>query len=654
MRTTLKRGMGRGAAVNGNGRPVLPPGAQSAITIYRQPEPPRRSRLRVAVALLGWAAVALLMAVGAVGGGYYLFLEQRVADLVATTPDVVIAQKQLDIPLADQAATALVIGYDKRKGEDAGVQSRSDTVMLVRADPRTKSISLLSFPRDLIVDVTCAGKAPYRGKINEAYSLCGTAGTLQTVRNLTGLSIHYLVTVNFRGFRQVVDSLGGVWMDVDRRYYNDRGGPGGYATINLQPGYQQLTGYQALDFVRYRHTDSDLYRLVRQQLFVRALKAQVKDQLSGTSLALTVPRLVSAITKNVEVGRGGGKEVDIDLLRSYALFAYGLPPGHVFQSSIEGLEGFSELTTPVDNIRKAVQEFTHPDVESPEKATAVALGEKPKRAVVRAPLPRETTITVLNGNGVTGAAANASYLLGQRGYAMLRPPDGRSADAPSFDYFETEIAYDPAQAGSDAAARKVAALFGTDEVLPIPPKIAPLGNGAMLIVVLGQTHHGTLAEAPVDKTPKKQPPNVQPGADAALPFLRERASRFDFPLMVPTVIERNSWIDRERPVRMYWIDEPDNEHKTLRLTYRSGTWANEYWGIQMTDWQDAPVLSERNHARRIGGRAYELHYTGPKLHMVALRHGGASYWVVNTLKNSLSNETMLAIAKGLKPLRRVE
>jgi len=643
--------MGRGAAVNGNGRPVLPPGALSAITIYRQPEPERLSRTGLAAALLGWVFVGLLMAGGAVGGGYYLFLEQRVSDLVATTPDVVIAQKQLDVPPADQAATALVIGYDKRKGEDAGAQSRSDTVMLVRADPTSDSISLLSFPRDLLVDVICPGKPTYRGKINEAYSECGTTGTLQTVRGLTGLSIHYLVTVDFRGFRQVVDSVGGVWMDIDRRYFNDRSGPSGYATINLQPGYQKLTGYQALDFVRYRHTDSDLTRLARQQLFVRALKEQVKDQLSGTSLALTVPRLVSAISKNVEVGRGGGKKVDIDLLRSYALLAYDLPPGHVFQSSIDGLEGFAELTTPIENIRSAVQEFTHPDVESPDKATAVALNEKPKQAAAKAPPPRETTITVLNGNGVDGAAADASYLLGLRGYAMLEPPEGRSADAPSFDYFETEIAYDPAQRGSEAAAEKVAALFGTDEVLPIAPKIAPLGSGAMLIVVVGQTFHGTLAEAPVDKTPKKEPPNVEPGAEAALPFLRERASKFDFKLMVPTVIERNSWIDQEgRPARMYWIDEPDNKHKTLRLTYRSGTWANEYWGIQMTDWQDAPALSERNHARRIKRRAYELHYTGPKLHMVVLRHGGASYWVVNTLRNSLSNETMLAIAKGLKPL----
>ena len=186
MRTTLKRGMGRGAAVNGNGHPVLPPGALSPITIYRQPEPARRGIWAVVGAVVAWMFVALLMTAGAIGGGYYLFLEQRVEDLVATTPDVVIAQKQLDIPLANEPATALVIGYDKRKGEDASAQSRSDTVMLVRADPNTESISLLSFPRDLIVDVTCPGKPTYRGRINEAYSECGSTGTLQTVRKLTG------------------------------------------------------------------------------------------------------------------------------------------------------------------------------------------------------------------------------------------------------------------------------------------------------------------------------------------------------------------------------------------------------------------------------------------------------------------------------------
>ena len=108
---------------------------------------------------------------------------------------------------------------------------------------------------------------------------------------------------------------------------------------------------------------------------------------------------------------------------------------------------------------------------------------------------------------------------------------------------------------------------------------------------------------------------------------------------------------RERPIRLYRID-PNGKHKTIRLTYRTG--ALEYWGVQMTDWEDAPVLSERNFVRSIKGRRYELHYNGPKLHMVVLRQGGASYWVVNTLLDSLSNETMLAIAKGLKPLSSIK
>ena len=119
--------------------------------------------------------------------------------------------------------------------------------------------------------------------------------------------------------------------------------------------------------------------------------------------------------------------------------------------------------------------------------------------------------------------------------------------------------------------------------------------------------------------------------------------------MVPTVIERSSWTDRTMPVRMYWID-PDEKHKAVRLVYRMGS--NEYWGVQMTDWDDAPVLADKSHTRRIKGRIYDLYYDGPKLHMVVLRTKHARYWVVNTLLDRLSNETMLAIAKGLKPMAR--
>jgi LCP family protein required for cell wall assembly len=649
MRTTLKRGIGRGAAVNGNGRAVLPPGALSPITIYRQPEPPPRSRWAFVRTALAWGGVALLVVIGSAAGGAYLWFHQSVADVVASTPDVKVAAKRLDVALPGQPATALVIGYDKRAGEGKGVQSRSDTVMLVRADPETKSISMMSFPRDLFVQIHCPGTSPFGARINNAYATCGTKGTLETVRKLTGLPINYLITVNFRGFRQLVDAIGGIWMDVDRRYFNDRGGDFGYATINLFPGYQKLGGYQALDFVRYRHTDSDLYRVARQQLFVRAFK----DQIKANTGAFDLPKVIKTITKNVEVGVGGNSELDGKTVLEYALFAYSLPPGHFFQSKIEGLEETSgfDILAPEANIQKAVQEFSHPDVESPQKATQVALNEKPKPSATKAPPPRETTITVLNGNGVTGSAGTASYLLSQRAYQMVYPPDGKNANAPNWEYFKTRIHYDKSQAGAAAAAKKVATLFGTDDVVAVDARVGALSNGAMLTVIVGQTFHGTLAEAPVDKTPQRQPANVAPGADASVAYLRERARKVPFKLMVPTVLERSSWIDRERPVRLYRIDT-DGKHKTIRLTYKTG--ANEYWGVQMTDWEEAPALSERNFVRSIGGRTYELHYTGPKLHMVVLRQGGASYWVVNTLLDSLSNETMLAIAKGLKPLSSIK
>ena len=649
MRTTLKRGIGRGAAVNGNGRAVLPPGALSPITIYRQPEPPPRSRWAFVRTALAWAGVALLVVIGSAAGGAYLWFHQSVADVVASTPDVKIAAKRLDVALPGQPATALVVGYDRRAGEGKGVQSRSDTVMLVRADPETKSISMLSFPRDLFVQIHCPGTTPFGARINNAYATCGTKGTLETVRKLTGLPVNYLITVNFRGFRQLVDAVGGVWIDVDRRYFNDRGGDFGYATINLFPGYQKLGGYQALDFVRYRHTDSDLYRVARQQLFVRAFK----DQIKASAGPLDLPKVIKTITSNVEVGVGGNSELDGKTVLEYALFAYSLPPGHFFQSKIEGLEETSgfDILAPEANIDKAVQEFSHPDVESPRSATQVALNEKPKPSAAKAPPARETSVTVLNGNGVTGSAGTASYLLSQRSYPIVYPPDGKNANAPNWEYFKTRIHYDKSQAGAAAAAKKVATLFGTDDVLPLDAKVGALSNGAMLTVIVGQTFHGTLAEAPVDKTPQRQPANVAPGADASIAYLRERAPKVPFKVMVPAVIERSSWIDRERPVRMYRID-PDGKHKSIRLTYKTG--ANEYWGVQMTDWEDAPVLSERNFVRSIGGRSYELHYTGPKLHMVVLRQGGATYWVVNTLLDTLSNETMIAIAKGLRPIEKIK
>ena len=644
MRTTLKRGLGRATPLDANGRAVLPPGAATPVSVYRQPPRARRSRLALFGQVLLWLGVTSLVVVAGAAGGAYLYFHESVAAVAASTPAVKKAAKTLQVPLPGQPAVALVIGYDHRTTDGAGSPSRSDTMMLVRADPSTDSISLMSFPRDLQVEIRCPGRLPYTDKIAHAYMQCGPQGSLNTVRNLTGLPINYLITVNFRGFRQIVDRLGGIWMDVDRRYYNDVSGPSGYATINLWPGYQRLNGRKALDYVRFRHTDSDLFRVARQQQFVKSFKNQVQESFGPTGL----PKIVNAITNNVEVAQGGGRDVDGRTVLSYALFAYGLPRGRVFQTKIEGIEGYTELTTASENVTRAVQEFTHPDVESSKKATAVALGEKIKRS---APPPRSTTVTVLNGNGITGSAGTAGFLLHERDYQILTPPNGLPANAPRFDYFRTQVYYDKSKRRAREAAEKVTNLFGSAELKPMPGNIRHLTNGAMVTVVVGQTFHGRLASAPIDRTPKRERPNVIFAPRASKDLLLRHRKRVPFPLVVPSVIERSSWIDSERPIRRYAID-PDGEHKAIRLVYRMGS--NEYWGVQMSDWEDAPALSDTSISRRIKGRSYDLYYDGPKLHMVVLRTKYARYWVVNTLLDRLSNETMLAIAKGFRPLPRAK
>src|SRR5687768_5054779 len=116
MRTTLKRGMGRGAAVDGNGRAVLPPGALPPIAIYPQPLPAPRTRWAIFRGVVVWLLVALLVSAGSVAGGVYLWFHESVAEVVAHTPDVKIAAKRLDVALPGQPATALVVGYDRSAG----------------------------------------------------------------------------------------------------------------------------------------------------------------------------------------------------------------------------------------------------------------------------------------------------------------------------------------------------------------------------------------------------------------------------------------------------------------------------------------------------------------------------------------------------------
>jgi LCP family protein required for cell wall assembly len=190
----------------------------------------------------------------------------------------------IDIPDVTRAdagdpRTFLILGSDARYGDKKlKIKARSDTIMLVRVDPDRKRIAVMSIPRDLKVTIPGAGT----GKINSAYEIGGPKKTFATIQRLfrdagEDFPINGVINVNFGGFRRAVNYVGGVYVDVDRRYYNDNStaAPGeAYATIDVQPGYQRLRGQDALDYVRYRHGDSDFFRAARQQDFLRQIAHQ--------------------------------------------------------------------------------------------------------------------------------------------------------------------------------------------------------------------------------------------------------------------------------------------------------------------------------------------------------------------------------------------
>ena len=179
---------------------------------------------------------------------------------------------------AGGARTILLLGSDARyEDKKLGLKPRSDTMLLVRADPNRDAIAVMSIPRDLAVQVPGRG----RDKINSAFENGGERLTVKTVKKLfedaTGddFPINNVISVEFGSFRRAVDYIGGVYVDIDRDYFNDNSGGGEpYAAIDVDAGYQKLKGQDALDYVRYRHTDNDFIRAARQQDFLRQARSQ--------------------------------------------------------------------------------------------------------------------------------------------------------------------------------------------------------------------------------------------------------------------------------------------------------------------------------------------------------------------------------------------
>ena len=280
--------------------------------------------------------------------------------------------------------TILLLGSDRRFADIKEKNPvRSDTIILARLDPSKGATAVMSLPRDLKVDIPGHGS----DKINAAYAIGGPKLTVRTIRNLLGIPIHHVVNVNFGGFRRAVNRLGCVFTDVDRRYFNDNnppyGGGGNYATIDVKSGYQRLCGQDALDFVRYRHFDSDLVRAARQQDFLRQAKEQI-----GVSKVLGDRRELLRIFARYTQTDIRGTAAILRLLKLAAESAQKPVQEVKFPGEITG--DFVEVAP--DKLRKAVDRFMNakasPGARGKEKKEAVKEARKPKRSKkARATLP---------------------------------------------------------------------------------------------------------------------------------------------------------------------------------------------------------------------------------------------------------------------------
>jgi polyisoprenyl-teichoic acid--peptidoglycan teichoic acid transferase len=196
---------------------------------------------------------------------------------------------ELDRPPPGGPRTFMILGSDKRKGADRNSPPRSDTILLARANPDTDAITVMSIPRDLKVEIPGHGK----DKINAAFEFGGHKNgpglVVKTIKKLfrdkvgQNFPITNVMVMDYGAFRRAVNFINGVYVDIDRDYFNDNSSGENYATIDVNPGYQKLMGRDALDYVRYRHGDNDLVRAARQQDFIRQAKdsAGVRRLLAG-------------------------------------------------------------------------------------------------------------------------------------------------------------------------------------------------------------------------------------------------------------------------------------------------------------------------------------------------------------------------------------
>ena len=251
----------------------------------------RRKHSTAKKAVLG-VVIALVCVLGLAGGAAALYLNSLNQSLSFDNKEEEQNLKAALAPVTTEAKEKpfymLLLGSDAREGDSA---SRSDVNILTRIDPASGTVTMVSIPRDTMIDLPGHG----RQKINAAYAFDGAAGAVNAVSSFAGVPISHYAEIHFQELEQLVDALGGVWVDVPLETPLSSG--------TLQPGNQLLNGQQALGFARerYAYERGDFQRTDNQRLLVQAI---IKQVLAMPALELPgiVQQLAGCVTTDYELG----------------------------------------------------------------------------------------------------------------------------------------------------------------------------------------------------------------------------------------------------------------------------------------------------------------------------------------------------------------
>lgn len=432
-----------------------------------------------------WSILLVIFVAGGLFSGYLFFASVRDIVAYAELPFLVGAPAGVpssESPSSPAAGTRqptervniLFLGIDRRDNDPG--PWRTDTMILFSIDPISKTVSMLSMPRDLWVPLPDYGAGPTEGRINSAHVIGdevgypggGPALAKATVRYNFGIPVHYYVRMDFRGFVKIIDEIGGIDIDVPKDIV-DTAYPTpdyGVTTVRFSKGRQHMNGERALQYARTRHADNDIWRARRQQQVILA----VRDQVLGLNYSLArIPGMLATLGESVKT------DMSLEEIRTLAALAQQVQPDNIKSGVIDESmviswttpDGAMVLIPQREKVRDLIAELFP---VNPAPAPLGTLGQRDR-------LQQEAArIEVQNGTQTGALASKTAADLRAAGYNVVR-----YGNADRFDYQKTVIIYYTEKRYSLASLKEYLQI-GDEQVTRKDP---PPGNDVDILVILG-------------------------------------------------------------------------------------------------------------------------------------------------------------------------